>query len=266
MKIVGQEKLVSMIEEHTLDTFPRSVMLVGPSGSGKHSLCSFISTKLNLKIENITENLTLEMIEEISVRVEPRIYVIETSKITVKEENTILKFLEEPLKNAYIVLLCESKNRLLDTIINRCQVWTLEAYSKETLTQFVSDGNEERDLILELAHTPGEVKKYNSIKLSDYVLLASKLVNMIDIASVPNTLTLVDKLCYKNEKDKLDADIFFNVLLHQAYLLAITDDKPYGSICYDLTDKLVNESLVANIDKKNLFERYLIMLWRAVRA
>lgn len=263
--IVGQDKLLSIIDNHSIDSFPRSVMLLGAQGSGKHTLCTYISNHLNLKIENITNNLTQEMIEEISTRVEPSIYLIETSKITVREENTILKFLEEPLKNAYIILIAESKNRLLDTIINRCQIWALESYSKETLSQFITREDIDKELVLELAHTPGQVKKYSSVNLKEYDELAEKILGFIDVASVPNTLTLVDKLSYKDEPDKLDVNIFFNVLLHESWAYVVDNLKPYANVCYDLTDRLVNESLIANVDKKNLFERYLIALWKEVR-
>ena len=69
-------------------------MLVGDAGSGKHLICDYIASKFNLLIDNISDRLTLETIEDAATRVSLCLYIIESNKITVKEENTILKFLE----------------------------------------------------------------------------------------------------------------------------------------------------------------------------
>ena len=265
MNIIGQDKLLNTINELNLDTFPRSVMLLGAEGSGRHSIVYFIAKHLSLPIEDISEKLTLETIDDITTRSSPSIYIINTKDITVKEQNTILKFIEEPLKNAYVIVLAESKNRLLDTVLNRCLIWQLENYSRETLEKFLPQSNQS-SLILEIAATPGQVLKYQSIQFEKYVELADKIINCIDFASVPNTLTLVDKLKYKEEdKGELDANIFFSILLHQVWQASKNCLKPYADIMYVLTNKLKNDLLIANIDKKALFENYLLKLWVEVR-
>ena len=265
MNIIGQDKILDSIRELNLDTFPRSVMLVGPEGSGKHSISCFIARHLGLTLEDISDKLTLETIEDITTRVEPSVYLIDTKNITVKEQNTILKFVEEPLKNAYIIIITESKNRLLDTVLNRCLIWTLANYSKSTLEMFLNNVTQDSELILEIANTPGQVIKYRDAQLKEYVELAKKIINFIDVASVPNTLTLVDKLQYKEEKDKLNADIFFSVLLHESWQAVKDCTKLYADRLYIITDQLKNDLLIANIDKKTLFENYLIRLWSEVR-
>ena len=103
--IKGQEKICNRIDSLTLDQFPRSLMLVGAKGSGKHLLVDYISHKFNLTTIDITTTLDQESIEELYNRAEPYLYIIRTNQISVKEENAILKFLEEPLKNSYIILL-----------------------------------------------------------------------------------------------------------------------------------------------------------------
>ena len=261
---MGQDKLVSMIKSKNLDTFPRSVMLVGPEGSGKHTLCTLIGKQLSLPVENISDKLNIDTIEEIYTRVEPFVFLIDTKKITVKEQNAILKFIEEPLKNSFIVILAENKNRLLETIINRCQIWTLERYSDDILRQFL-EGAVNSDLVLDIARTPGQVKKYSGVDLIDYINLAQKIVEKIDVASLPNTLTIVEKLSYKDEKDKLDCSILFSVLLRECREAVIKNEKPYACIMYELTDSFMNDLLIGNIDKKTLFENYLIRVWTAVR-
>ena len=101
--ILGQEKICNQIDKLTLDSFPRSLMLVGPKGAGKHLIVDYVSKKFNLQVIDITTTLDQESIEDLYNRVEPYLYIIRANELTVKEENTILKFLEEPLKNSYIV-------------------------------------------------------------------------------------------------------------------------------------------------------------------
>ena len=62
----------------------------------------------------------------------------------------MLKFIEEPLKNSYIIILAESTNQLLPTIYNRCQVMTFAPYSIDELRNFTQD-----ELVLSVARTPG---------------------------------------------------------------------------------------------------------------
>ena len=133
--MIGQKKIKNLIETSSLDNFPNSLILLGEKGSGKHTICDLISDKLNLQIIDISEKLTQEMIDEIYTRVEPYIYIISDEKLTIKNQNSILKFLEEPLKNSYIILLVENRNKLLPTILNRCQIWELEKYSINELIE-----------------------------------------------------------------------------------------------------------------------------------
>jgi hypothetical protein len=139
--IKGQEKICSIIDKCTLDEFPRSLMLVGDKGAGKHLLCEYICNRFNLESIDITENISLDLIDQINERVSPYLYIIRINTISIKEENTILKLLEEPLKNAYIILLSESENGILPTVINRCQVWRLQNYTKEMLSSFLISDN-----------------------------------------------------------------------------------------------------------------------------
>ncbi|HEU4962890.1 MAG TPA: DNA polymerase III subunit delta' [Bacilli bacterium] len=52
-----------------------------------------------------------------------KIYLIHNAdKMTVEAANSLLKFLEEPTTPVVAILLAESKNKLLPTIISRCQI------------------------------------------------------------------------------------------------------------------------------------------------
>lgn len=252
--VIGQEKICNQIYKHTLDTFPRSLLLLGPSGAGKHLICNEISSHFQLRIVELTDILSQEIIDTIYHQVEPNLYIIQLNCLTVKEENMILKFLEEPLKNAYIVLLAEHLGGVLPTIINRCQVWNLQNYSKEYLSNF-TNGNID---LLEIVETPGQALALSTNSFTEMIELADKMIYKISTATIPNTLTIVDKMAWNNEKNKLNYDLFVKVLLSRVTHACRehNDSKLYDY--YYLTSELLKNNFIKNIDKKYLFEKFVL--------
>lgn len=257
--ILGQEKICNKINSCTIDTFPRTLMLLGDYGSGKHTLITYISNKFELEVEDISHNLTLEYLNKISQRVSPMIYVIDSKDLTIKNENVILKFLEEPLKNALIIVLSESRYNIIPTILNRCQVWEMATYEQDYLRSFITDLSIDVTTLLRVANTPGKVIEYQSYPINDMIELAYKIFNNIARANVSNVLTLSRHLAFKNEKDKFDFNLFLDALLIVSRDLC-GQNFPTCYAIYSLTSKLNNNKYIFNIDKKSLFEHYLIEL------
>ena len=253
--IAGQNKICTYINSCTLDNFPRTLLLLGEYGSGKHMIVKYIGEKFKLEIENISDQLSLETIDDITQRVSPKIYVIESDKLTIKNENVILKFLEEPLKNSFIVVLCEHKSNIIATVLNRCQVWELEKYNQDFLRTFTDDVD---DYLFRVATTPGKVIEYQHYPLKDMFDLAYKIFRNVKLANFANVLTLSRFLAFKNEKDKFDFNLFLDILLLVSCELYMIDEIPLN--VYDLTSKLNNNKYIFNVDKKSLFEHYLIEL------
>lgn len=258
MGLLGQEKLIQYIDNHDLSTFPRTVMLEGKEGSGRHTLCDYIGDRYGLQVEDISDSLTYEKIEEINLRVQPYLYIIDCTKLTVKNENAILKFLEEPLKNAFIVLLTENRYSQIATIRNRCYLMCMAKYSRDQLETFITD-RENTSVILTICETPGDVIKMQSHPIKDMLDLCIKIFDKIGVASFANTLTLSNNIAYKNEKDKYDFKIFFKALLYIANCRAVHNEQNCV-MEYLLTSDYYNRSLVRHVDKRYLFESYLIQL------
>lgn len=254
--ITGQEKICNQIDKLTLDSFPRSLMLVGPKGAGKHLIVEYIANKFNLQVIDITTTLDQESIEELYNRVEPYLYIIQANELSVKEENTILKFVEEPLKNSYIILLAETDIGILPTILNRCQIWYLQNYTKEFLKTFVTTN----DYVLDIATTPGQVISLCNTSFDDMLQLADKIIDKIHIASVANTLTLSDKIGFKNETDKYDVKLFVDILLQRIVECCRKSTETRYTSAYMLTSELKKKLAVKNLDYKAQFEKYLINL------
>jgi hypothetical protein len=260
--IVGQEKICNMVRNSTLDTFPRTLMLVGEEGSGKHLICDYICSHLNLICVDITEKLSLETIDDIYQKVEPFVYTIKINEVSVKEENLILKFLEEPLKNSFIILIADTEIGVLPTILNRCRIWHLQHYKKDTLKSFMTTDDMR---ILDIARTPGMVLKLCSYPFGDMIDLANKILDNIHRAAVPNTLTLSKYIAFKDEKDKYDVDIFMSIMLSaiSKRWAEVNDDRLVSA--YTTTSDLCRSLRITGVDKKALFDRYLIDLSYVMR-
>lgn len=256
MKIVGQTKLLNKINNTTIDTFPHTLLLVGELGSGKHLLCNMIHDHLSLPLVDITDDISFETITDIYLSVEPTLYLIDGTKITDRKENALLKLIEEPPKNSFIMIICEATQQLLPTIINRCQVWYLEKYSVEQLREFTND-----ERILNIARTPGQVIKLTNQNVEGIISLCSTIIDKIGNANYANTLTITDKVALNNEAEKFDVDCFIRFMLFilTQRLVHETDNVKSTKLrqAYFATNELYNDRYIPHINMRNLFDNYI---------
>ena len=248
--IIGQEKLCWLVDS-------RSLMLVGLKGAGKHLVCDYIANHLHLPMSDITDTLDLETLDTIYQKVEPSIYTIRINEISVQKENLILKFLEEPLKNTYIILIAETEIGVLQTVLNRCQIWHLQHYSKEVLQTFITNGNER---VLEVGQTPGQVKALCEQPFDEMVAYADKIIAHIGGAAIHNTMKLSSQMAHKDEKDKYNLHIFVDILLNRFSHRWKTSHDGTDKIvqAYLLTSELKRNLSIKSIDTKAVFEKYLL--------
>ena len=256
-ELLYQDKLLNLVSGYSLDTFPHSILLVGPLGCGKHTLLNIIQKKLNIPLEDITNHLTYDYLLDLSIRTSPYLYVIEASQLTVRQQNIILKFLEEATNNAFIVLLSNHDN-LLDTILNRCQILTFKKYTSEMLLTFLPVGVPED--IVQYCETPAEVINFNSQEFDNLLRLINKIVDEIDHASIHSILSIVDFISFSDSSAGFTLNQFIKVLrklLLDKYIT--TKDITYSKMFMVLETSLSN-LLLPNIDSKRIFECFLLDL------
>jgi len=244
--MIGQEILEEKLNTLTLSNLPHTLMLLGDSGCGKRTYLAQISEKLRVPIVDITNSISLETITDIQTSSTVAIYFIDCNKITEKQQNALLKLLEEPVNNVYLVLLCENKSYLLETVINRCVIWEFKPYTRRVLSHFTEDDN-----LLYICTTPGQIIKYKDEPINEMINLCRNIFGSIGRACYANVLVLPDKLSYKDEEG-YNADLFFRLLNEVCAKECIK--------FYKLTNQLLNDSKIPNIDKKKLFENFLFKL------
>ena len=264
--MVGQKNLLNKLNKYTIDNFPHSIILLGEEGSGKHTLSNYIKDNiLKLPLLDITENISDEYIDMIYRNPNPSIYLINMNKMMEKEQNILLKFIEEPLKNAFIILLVENRNALLNTIYNRCVVFEMDLYTKEELSEFVKT-EDNKELILSVLRTPGKILNTNLDNIMAIYELCDKMVDKMNIANFSNTLTIADKINYKDEYNKFDLTIFFDMLIYTLYNKYLTEKNNKLLNMYLLTVESRKRLIDKRVNKEIFVQNFLTKLWKESRA
>ena len=262
--MIGQKKLLNKLNSYTIDSFPHSSLIIGEEGSGKHLICSYIKDFLNLPLLDITENISDEYINTIYRNPNPTIYMVDLEKMTEKEQNILLKFIEEPLKTAFIILLCENRNALLDTVYNRCVIFEMDLYTKDELSNFISS-SEDKDLILAVLRTPGKILNTNLSNIRSIYDICDKMVDKLSIANFSNTLTIKDKINYKDEYNKFDINIFFDMLIYNLYNKYLLENNIKIYRMYLLTVESRKRLIDKRINKEIFVQNFLTKLWKESR-
>lgn len=258
--MIGQTKIIDKINSFSYIDLPCSTLLVGDRGSGKHAICNYMSNYYDVPLLDISTEISKDKIDEIYTQSIPAIYVIDIalaskSKKIVNLQNIILKFIEEPPASCKIVILAESKNQVLDTVLNRCQIWCLKKYSLEELRQFSEEFTDEELILLS---TPGNIKSISHQVLTNINRLCDNIINNINRAGISNTLSIANKINFNNEdkEDTFDLDIFLLCLRNKLSKTSYTE-------AFMLTKLMMENSRIFNINKRYLFEKYLLDLKEA---
>ena len=259
-EIIGQNELLDLIDSFTLDTLPKSILMIGPKGCGKHTICNYLAWSHQLDLKELDNRVTDEAVEEILMWPNPRLYIVDLDQALPKLQNTLLKLIEEPPVGAYIVGLAESLITVLPTVQNRCQKWIFKGYSKQNLEQFIEPVNlSKKDVLLSLFTTPGQLIAGQNQDLSKVIDLANKMIDKIINASYSNTLSIVDKIAFKREEEKIDLLTLVRVLNRQIVDKIIEiDDNIYYQM-FSLISQLEHR-LEFSISKQRTFEEFLIEL------
>ena len=268
--MIGQKRLLNFINSFNFSTFPNASIFLGETGCGKHTLVKYISDKFDVDAVDISENINLDTINEIYVSQQPQFYICNLFYVTniIRSQNILLKLLEEPPENSKIIIINDNIEELLDTIKNRCMVFDFEPYSISELRQFAEQNNINilNDDILNILNTPGKVLHYDEVAeyYSDLNTLVNKILDYIGRASVPNSLSIVDKFDFSDKESY--KFLTFIGLLKKQLLTRIMDNKISRQEvrlyirAYTITQEFLSAYKIKNINKKQQFEHYILTL------
>ena len=222
--VIGQNHVTTTLKNSiTENKIPSAILFCGPRGVGKTSCARIYAKEINKSsIENIdSHDLSFNIfeldaasnrgIEEIKnlidkVRVPPQIgkykvYIIdEVHMLTPQAMNAFLKTLEEPPKHIVFVLATTEKNKILPTILSRCQIYDFNRISDVEIVEALINICKQEDF------------KFDEEALS---IIAKK-----SDGSLRDSLTILDRIVSftnKNINTEKTSELL-NVLDNESYL------------------------------------------------
>ena len=247
--VVGQEHVTKTLKNSILDKkIPSAILFCGPRGVGKTSCARIFAREIN--DFNSTDDLSFNIfeldaasnnkVEDIrdlidKVRIPPqsgkyKVYIIdEVHMLSKNAENAFLKTLEEPPPYIVFILATTEKNKILPTILSRCQIYDFNRISENEIFENLK-------LICNKEEVAFEDEALNIIaKKSD--------------GSLRDSLTILDRVVsFTNKKISLkETSAILNVLDDETYI-EIVDNTINGFLVKVIT--IFNELNDKGFDEK----------------
>ncbi len=152
-EVVGQEHIVSVLSQSIQNqTFAHAYLFTGSRGTGKTSVARIFAKALGITPEDTIEidaasNRGIDDIRALreAVRVLPfssmyKVYIIDEVHMLSKDAfNALLKTLEEPPAHVIFILATTELDKVPETIMSRCQVFSFRKPTEKILTAIVED-------------------------------------------------------------------------------------------------------------------------------
>jgi replication-associated recombination protein RarA len=264
MNIIGQTKLLTRIATYySMGYLPKTLMFIGPTGCGKHTIARYVAEQFKLDFVEIEESVSAQELEEYMHKTIDTLYLVNLNKFTEKQQNSLLKSIEEPSKSMYFILIANSEAGVLNTILNRSIKYHLEPYTKEQIEQITN--TIVNDLAFKIFQTPGKLLNLTEQSFNDVMNLANTVVHNINRATYPNALVVSTKINYKDLYNKIDFDLFFDAVEYFALEDFKNTNNNQSLIVFNITNKFKQYATQANLIKETLMLNYLTTLWEAIQ-
>lgn len=162
-EIIGQDHIVNVLMGSIkLKRISHAYLFSGSRGTGKTSIARIFAKALGVTENDIYEidaasNRGIDDIREIrdGVSVLPfessyKVYIIDEVHMLTKEAfNALLKTLEEPPTHALFILATTETEKIPETVVSRCQVFTFKKPNREILKTLVIKVAKEEGYVLE---------------------------------------------------------------------------------------------------------------------
>lgn len=253
--MIGQKKLLSRIDSYTLSTLPKSILFLGEEGCGKHMIANHIAEIFRFKKVIVDKETDTDTFADYQLAVVPTLLIIDLRLFAEKDQNKFLKFIEEPAKNIWVVLLANSEIGILPTVLNRCTKFHFDQYSVNELKQFQWLDQSENDLVYKICRTPGQIEKFGTAESSDRLVEAYNYCKLLvdDFDKLSYTYLIssaIEHVNCKEDYNKITFDLFILVLEYVLFEAVLKNEKVYSQKMYkvlnDYRQYLVRQHARAN--------------------
>ncbi|MCX7902876.1 MAG: DNA polymerase III subunit delta' [Caloramator sp.] len=284
--VVGQNKLKEVFDKILKSgSLVNSYILKGPEGIGKKNFALYMAAKILcktndacgvcpscIKIKHFNhpdviilskkdKAIGVEDIEELIERIQIKPYegdkkvvIIENfENTTIQAQNKFLKTLEEPVEDTIIILTANNLNSVLETIISRCQIFSLNRVDSEEIQRYLIKkgvNSEKARVIAKLSDgIVGMAEKYLDEEYAnlrnDVINIATKITNMNGLEITEIVRFFDDKKDYIDEILDMLMTWFRDVLMYK-----ITYSKDV-LINEDYFERIIEESKILSYNKIN---------------
>lgn len=292
--LVGNEKIKQSVDNSVRENrIPHAIIIEGDKGTGRHTLADFLSRAAvcdeeskpcgvckNCHLADINshpdimivapeegkKNIAVSQIRTLKNEtfVKPhqaknRVFIIDfADTMNEQSQNALLKVLEEPPGNIIFVLIAESKSALLETIISRCVILTLNVPPKEKAIELIKSKGNFSDI--DISNTLDETG-CNIGRTFDLLLGIGDTKTSVAAKEYIESLIRLDEwgcllAIAPFEKKRVEADRFFkDIKIHIANMIK---KNPSGQKAKNLSSfysrvSFYEKSLVTNVNLGLLF-------------
>lgn len=164
-EVRDQEHIIKVLEGAIKKgAIPHALLFSGTRGTGKTTLARIFAkaigtTSVDLYEIDAASNRGIDDIRELKEAVHTvpyeskyKVYIIDEVHMLTKEAfNALLKTLEEPPAHVVFILATTEEEKLLDTILSRCQVFRFRSPSRAVLAKIVTDIAKQEGFVLKPA-------------------------------------------------------------------------------------------------------------------
>ena len=154
-EMIGQDAIVKTLKNAIeKDNIPQALLFCGPRGVGKTSCARILAKTINNIEEELEYNIfeldaasnnSVEDIRNITdqIRIPPqkgryKVYIIdEVHMLSNQAFNAFLKSLEEPPEHVVFILATTEKNKILPTILSRCQIYDFKKVDSKSIIKLL---------------------------------------------------------------------------------------------------------------------------------
>lgn len=263
-EVRDQDHIVTVLEGAIKKgEIPHAILFSGTRGTGKTTLARIFAkaigtSDLDLYEIDAASNRGIDDVRELKEAVHTlpyeskrKVYIIDEVHMLTKEAfNALLKTLEEPPEHVVFILATTEEEKLLDTILSRCQVFRMRSPSRAVLAEIVTEVAKKEGFKLnpdaaDLIATAADGSFRDALGVTQKVILASgdKIGSADEVAAIigaPKVATIQKLLEALHKEDRVsaleaiqtavesgvDAKLFMRVLLEHIRAVMLARNLP----------------------------------------
>lgn len=199
-----QKQIKTAIESNSLARF---IILVGDVGSGRKTLAKEIAGWLGANYILVDKGVDAvrEVIEQSYMISADVVYVLDGDNMSGAAKSALLKVTEEPPNNVRFILVINSVETMLDTLISRACVYRMDNYTEREIAEFAGSDDVRYQ---EYCSNKYEVDLLKAYGIDDFMGFVLKVVDNIDEVSSANAFKIEQSIAFSADDDKYDMKIF----------------------------------------------------------